>query len=611
MITKYSNFTSELILEKAINESVIYFTPKLRSILKKTDSPISKELLEVEADDIKPDITFVGIDNEKLDAPSEPGYVTFITMKNAWKKMNNDGIVYIKKTDDPNYHKPERKGLADRIYAEDYGKVYSQSRNSLKIGKFVNKVLPGKYNASDIEKFTNQFKAMIDSTSEKFSIIEGDEIAKWYKGATYASGGGNLNNSCMRNRSASVFKIYTHNPQVCKMLILVEDGKLLGRAIIWKPESYSKEGYPEFFMDRIYATKDSDIDKFKNYAKEQGWAHKTHNDYNSFRYVTYVNKADVVDMTVKLDKVSESDEYRYNNFPYMDTFRKYDPETGILYNNDNADNGEYLLCDTNGGFESADGDDGTVYSEWDDCDINEDEAVYSDWADSYLHCDDAVNINGRWYPENCDDVAYSEWDDEYLLKNEAEYSEIYDSYIRSDSAVLAIAEIADDGDPEEPDDFHHENDTRRILLKGHYSETNWFIKLSNLWSTWDDYNYICKDLLSRDYEGNYILSMFSINVFRVVDKDDEVNEVSYLTSTDAKILGYELEDLANPKLTDKFNYNESLGNSLLLEIYTLIKAMAKDDDESEYGLKLSDRKSEIEDGVFCDEDILDDEEDDD
>jgi hypothetical protein len=51
-------------------------------------------------------------------------------------------------------------------------------------------------------------------------------------------------------------------------------------------------------------------------------------------------------MSVKIK--SES----YSRFPYVDTFRRYDPDSGILYNDDEEDSeyeGHYILADTGGG----------------------------------------------------------------------------------------------------------------------------------------------------------------------------------------------------------------------------------------------------------------------
>ena len=45
MLSKYNNFIEDKLLESLIQESIIYFTPPLRKILKGIESDISKDLL--------------------------------------------------------------------------------------------------------------------------------------------------------------------------------------------------------------------------------------------------------------------------------------------------------------------------------------------------------------------------------------------------------------------------------------------------------------------------------------------------------------------------------------------------------------------------------------
>ena len=79
MISKYNSFLSELLLERAINESILYYSPDLRKIINKIDSDIALDLRRSETSDIKPDVTFVDLDQE--------GYLSFSTMRNAKKNI--------------------------------------------------------------------------------------------------------------------------------------------------------------------------------------------------------------------------------------------------------------------------------------------------------------------------------------------------------------------------------------------------------------------------------------------------------------------------------------------------------------------------------------------
>jgi hypothetical protein len=61
-------------------------------------------------------------------------------------------------------------------------------------------------------------------------------------------------------------------------------------------------------------------------------------------------------MTIQLGK--SGGDYDYGRYPYVDTFRRYDPTSGILYNDDDEDSkneGQYILADTGGGYTEIEG----------------------------------------------------------------------------------------------------------------------------------------------------------------------------------------------------------------------------------------------------------------
>lgn len=564
MIQKYSHFLNDLILERIINESVVYFSPDFRKALTriKKDNKIASDLLELEGDDIKPDLTFIDMDDKE-------GYISFTTMKNAWKKLSDKypHIEYITNAEDKS--KEDRISVANQIYNTSDAKplVYSNSRNPLKIGKFVNKALPGKYNSQDIEEFVNQFKAGIDNAAERFELVEGDDIAFWYKSENYKEIKGQLGNSCMRNSRPSTFEIYTKNPEVCKMLVLIEDGELIGRSLIWKLKSINARGkeLPDdlYFMDRQYTIKESDVDKFRNFAKEKGWAYKTNNNHHSLSNVTYNDESFGADMQVQVKEV-KGNNYYYGAYPYMDTFRRYNPMTGILYNNDDESSdyeGHYLLHDTSGGYHEIEG---GVWSEWHDRTIPEDEAVWSDWADSYLYRDSAIYIDEGsrrhegWYPDDCDDIVFDEYHDIHLHVDDAVYSNAYGYYISSDSAIEVISDVDTDGEPDIDYDSWYADDDDDIIHQREYKDSYWFKRLSDKFGNWDDYSAAVSDLFTVNYYKQYILKQFAITEYKITEPKDNsvsISGVEYLTELDAEILGYEIDKESGRKI-DKFEYYE-------------------------------------------------------
>ena len=67
---------------------------------------------------------------------------------------------------------------------------------------------------------------------------------------------------------------YFRKQKECKQrkVVLIEDERLIGRALVWKLDSikcYGVDPEPDkWFMDRQYTIKDSDILKFKKYANQ-------------------------------------------------------------------------------------------------------------------------------------------------------------------------------------------------------------------------------------------------------------------------------------------------------------------------------------------------------
>ena len=71
MISKYNSFIVDMLLEKAINESFLYYSPNVRKALSRIKgNDIATELLGSEGTDVKPDMTFIDLGKE--------GYLSFM-----------------------------------------------------------------------------------------------------------------------------------------------------------------------------------------------------------------------------------------------------------------------------------------------------------------------------------------------------------------------------------------------------------------------------------------------------------------------------------------------------------------------------------------------------
>jgi hypothetical protein len=332
MIRKFNehNNHSDLLLEKMINESVLYFSEPLRDKLVNlsSGSEIAAKLLELEGTDVHSDVTFV-------DLSKEVGLLTFMPMDKAIAKLK---AVHPNGTDTDLQNQPDIK-TNDIVYRKDisrdvYG-VYGDNRNSIKIGKFVNKVFRGTLTNVEVEEFINQFKSKQEVDPE-VELVSGDKIAYWYDIKNYNPGyGGTLRNSCMATVPSGYFDIYTKNPEVCRLAILKNGDKLIARSLVWKVES---DDSIQYYMDRIYYTKDHYRNILKNYAKEQGWG-----IYDSFDTIDFNGKIIYSNMKVKINNI------KYQQFPYMDTFRRYDYAKGYLYNDNSSLKRGDLLHSTHGG----------------------------------------------------------------------------------------------------------------------------------------------------------------------------------------------------------------------------------------------------------------------
>lgn len=570
MILRYNSFINEdLLFESLINETYVYYVKDFKDVLYKLSqqSTIAKDLIDLEYKDVKNDMTFISLSDRE-------GYISGSTLRNLknnveksftdWAKDHNLGDERTKQILDIMLSKID-KGETTQTDVDHLFNEYdlkSKSRNDVKLGRLVNALLPGKYTSKDIEEFTNKFKASLSKQGEYFEEVYGEDINHWYNADNYKDMSGTLGNSCMARKSG-LFKIYTENPDVCKMLILVEDDELIGRALVWKLSSikiYGKDPVQDsWFMDRQYTCKDSDVEKFKNYAKEKGWIYKSYNNHHSYGTVTIEGEEKNATLEVQVKATN------YGRYPYMDTFKRFDPNEGILYNDDDEDEsyeGQYILNDTGGGYEEiASG----VWSEWHDRRIPHDQAVWSDWADSYLNRDYATYIEtgsrrnrNAWYPEDCDDIVFDEWLDEPIHTDDAVYSEAYGYYLYDANAVEVIKRIDTDGEAMGADSNWYHRDDDDIIKAGEYRGQTWYKVLSKKWDSWVDYDWALRELFDLDYKDEPIPIDFELEVFKISgDKPEELEDIGYLSEVDALILGVKVNN-DKERLTDKFAYEDSI-----------------------------------------------------
>jgi hypothetical protein len=329
-----------------IDESVLYYAPPFREqleILKKGGSDIASKLLELEMEDLPTDITFVN-------SAEDVGYLTFHPMAKAIEKIkkayHTDDVADVK--DQLDIQTNPNKNYHDNIYQNEingrtYLSIYTGNKNAIKIGKFIKKVVPTTTDVQ-IEDFVNELKAVQDNLKEKIELVSGDEIAKWYKSENCYSGG-SLGNSCMVNKD--FFDIYTQNPETVNLLIMKSGDKIVARALVWKLKTTKPQLGFTYYMDRIYTIRDHQEKVMMAFAEKQGWAYRTPGTSNWNKSLIYQGKKHQdVKMSVQIKKL------KYEKYPYMDTFARYDYVTGELWNDQdkNQKTRGHILNSTQGDF---------------------------------------------------------------------------------------------------------------------------------------------------------------------------------------------------------------------------------------------------------------------
>jgi len=375
MLKRYNDF----LFESLLLESALKFSNEFRQILHNIDSPVAQTLIDIEK--TGDDLPFV---NNFIDVSDNKEEITFISDKKAQtflKPEFQNPIVYysgsgglMKHTEsnaemfrllgyepvgDTSY-KPranEKGKVEKRVVSPTTGMVYLKvifpggisvineekvryeslenlpfhlNRQPIRVRRGIQGILSiakVTYPENVLDNFVDKYRSALERKRgifKDFDLVSGEEIRDWYHENNYASGSGSLSGSCMRyNRCQDYLDIYVKNTQVCSLLILKNDsGKLRGRAIVWKLSHPSGIIY----MDRTYVAHDSDYELFRQYAADQGWHRKPENNY--------LVSADTVDpsgsksnrgyLKVQLKNLS------YDEFPYVDTLKYYDPSDNTL-----------------------------------------------------------------------------------------------------------------------------------------------------------------------------------------------------------------------------------------------------------------------------------------
>ena len=394
MIKRYLDFINES-LELLLESNVVY-SNNFKKVMSKIEHPLAKAILDIENQDHPVRNNYLDVNlkaNDKLGfIPDRKAqeilsdtkvYVNFVGSGGGWLKNKNTnqtifdklGYTYVEEetpydapstevgeviaetTSETSGRKyawvkfPNGQGVYNaeklRIVDAKEKALWSKGRQEIFVGRGIRALLTSagvKFLDKDLEEFVNLYKATVDKMNDRFQYFEsikGQEIGHWYHYSNYKERQGSLGSSCMSNVNTDYFDIYISNPDVCELVILKsedDDSLIVGRALLWTLSDGKK------FMDRIYTIKDSDVQLFRDWAKENGWYSKQYNSSSdSGRAINPENgeQVDLGTLTVNIKKGM------YEAYPYLDTLKYFNPGRGTLSNRRGSGE-EYTLESTDG-----------------------------------------------------------------------------------------------------------------------------------------------------------------------------------------------------------------------------------------------------------------------
>ena len=336
--------------------------------------------------------------------------------------VREDAVDYVSVSEDENnmisYLTEDRR---QRLVEEGEFLWTSDKRFKIRASRIIRKIFKDShveefYKDTDIERFTNLYVSNRGAKDYEFIVVSGSSICTNYDGDYYSDGNGSLQGSCMRN-DPEFMRLYADNPESIEMLVMKDsDGNVCGRALLWKEAKCTETSDDDLLevgsyykvMDRIYYTKESQIESFKDWARENGYLFK---DKQSYDYYTTFNtpKGEYVEAFFEIRMPNINQKY----YPYIDTFFCVDTWKCLLHNNQ-SEHSDFEARTTDGGVDRV-----KCYhlEEY----IDRDDAVYIETLDDYVHHDHAICIGDTWY--------YSE-------EGNIEFSSIYNDYVYTPDCIL-------------------------------------------------------------------------------------------------------------------------------------------------------------------------------
>jgi hypothetical protein len=368
-IKRFDNFIG---LE-SIDESRVYFLNDLNRKLQELvfdGNEWAGKLLQAQGTDIDSDTTFLNLDGENFSFSREAD-IRRLSDPIYAQELFNDPIDEIQP--------PRVFHYFSDLQQNNFGNL--SNRGSVKMGRVIKKLLP-QISDKDLEKLVNDLRS--ETSGYEIKLVKGLDIIKYYKRESCDDKSlqyGTLNHSCMMDKvteNKNIFDIYTKNPETCQLAVMLNgEGKLVARALVWKIDEISRydqssvtKGDEEKFysslnlnwelvdqnnydndlfttkvkelylMDRVYYTKDWMENSLHKWAMSKGMMIKWRDQ------ISYNGVTNRPILTVSVNKVG------YRQFPYLDTFKYYDVQSGKLTNFKISNRG-FELQQLRGGYTST------------------------------------------------------------------------------------------------------------------------------------------------------------------------------------------------------------------------------------------------------------------
>lgn len=222
----------------------------------------------------------------------------------------------------------------------------------------IEKLIKTNYNSpwtnNEMQAFNDAFILKTVGSGVRMELWDAEEIPEAYLDHNYHENSGTLGHSCMRSdEDQRKVYFYTKLGENIKILVLLNSGsdEIMGRALVWMNCRNRRNKNPFVVMDRVYTTNNVYEMLFHKHAIENGWVRKKVNSYRNNTLVKPNGKGGIGHCFLELPESMRTTDPAGGVYPWLDTFKFYDPELGIL-TTDKSMGGSLFMQNTNGGYSS-------------------------------------------------------------------------------------------------------------------------------------------------------------------------------------------------------------------------------------------------------------------